>query len=240
MRRKNLTGVKMKEATARTGVTWRHPFEVKWAIRNRAVQGGGQFAPPFRAISRVIATLLQQRISEQEMTSEFRNELVALLPRLRRFALTLAGDLEHADDLVQQACERALQKQDQWQSDTRLDSWMYRILQNLHIDHLRTQRRRSQNLHSGFVEELEDARSAGQPESENMLNVLSGLIHELPEEQRAVMLLVAVEEYSYREAAEILKIPLGTVMSRLARARAKLITMLDDPALSAKRGTGNA
>ncbi len=174
------------------------------------------------------------------MTSDLREDLVSLLPRLRRFALTLTGDLDQADDLVQQACEKALLKQDQWQAGTRLDSWLYRIIQNLHIDQLRSQGRRSQHLHEDSIEELADASSKGLPERENMLRVLSRLIHELPEEQRAVMLLVAVEENSYREAAEILMIPVGTVMSRLARARTRIMALLEDPEAGSGEGKKNA
>lgn len=174
------------------------------------------------------------------MTSDLREDLVSLLPRLRRFALTLTGDLDQADDLVQQACEKALLKQDQWQAGTRLDSWLYRIIQNLHIDQLRSQGRRSQHLHEDSIEELADASSKGLPERENMLRVLSRLIHELPEEQRAVMLLVAVEENSYREAAEILVIPVGTVMSRLARARTRIMALLEDPEAGSGEGEKNA
>lgn len=184
--------------------------------------------------------LLHRPVREQEMTADFSDELVALLPRLRRFALTLTGDLDRADDLVQQGCEKALLKQDQWQEGTRLDSWMYRILQNQHIDNLRGQGRRSAHLHEDSVGELADNESAALPERENMLGVVSNLIHELPEEQRTVMLLVAVEEHSYREAAEILEIPVGTVMSRLARARTRIMKMLEAPEAGAMGGNTDA
>ena len=183
-----------------------------------------------------LVTRHRQHDCEQGMTTEFQEELVALLPRLRRFALTLTGDLDRADDLVQQACEKALVKQGQWQVGTRLDSWVYRIIQNLHIDELRSQGRRSAHLHEDSVAELMDTQSSALPERENMLGVLSTLIHELPDEQRAVMLLVAVEEHSYREAAETLEIPVGTVMSRLARARTKIMAMLDSTEASAEGG----
>ncbi len=176
------------------------------------------------------------RASKKDMASDFREDLVALLPRLRRFALTLTGDLDSADDLVQLACEKALRKQDQWQPGSRLDSWMYRIIQNLHIDQLRSQTRRGDHISEDAVAELADGKSAQVAEHENMLGVLSGLIQELPEDQRAVMLLVAVEEYSYREAAETLQIPVGTVMSRLARARTKIMARLDDSVASAAEG----
>ncbi|MEE4202900.1 MAG: RNA polymerase sigma factor [Halieaceae bacterium] len=174
------------------------------------------------------------------MTTDFSDQLVALLPRLRRFALTLTGDLDRADDLVQQGCEKALLKQEQWQVGTRLDSWMYRILQNLHIDNLRVQQRRSAHLHEDVVGELVDSNSDALPERENLLGAVAKYIDQLPEEQRTIMLLVAVEEYSYREVSEILEIPVGTVMSRLARARTKIMAMLESPAAGAQGVMSNA
>ncbi|MEL7045703.1 MAG: RNA polymerase sigma factor [Pseudomonadota bacterium] len=173
---------------------------------------------------------------KREMASDFREELVALLPRLRRFSLTLTGNPDQADDLVQLACEKALLKQHQWQPGTRLDSWVYRIIQNLHIDQLRSQSRRGEHVDVDSAGELADTRSAGAAERENMLGVLSGLIAELPEDQRVVMLLIAVEEYSYQEAAETLEVPIGTVMSRLSRARKKIMSKIGDTGRSATGG----
>jgi RNA polymerase sigma-70 factor (ECF subfamily) len=167
------------------------------------------------------------------MSADFREELVSLLPRLRRFAFTLARDMHEADDLVQQACEKALLNQSQWQPGTRMDSWLYRIIQNLHIDALRKRSRQGEQAADFVLDELDDARSTDLPERENMLNKLSELIGRLPEEQRSVMLLVSVEEYSYREAAELLGIPVGTVMSRLARARTRITEMLRAPVAQA-------
>ena len=174
------------------------------------------------------------------MGTDFREELVALLPRLRRFAMTLTGDLHEADDLVQQACEKALLRQEQWIPGTRLDSWMYRIIQNQHIDTLRGRSRRPEPAPEFKLVELEDSRSADRPERENLLNRLSDLIDQLPEEQRSVMLMVAVEEHSYREASEVLGIPIGTVMSRLARARGRIMAALNDNSVAADRGINDA
>jgi RNA polymerase sigma-70 factor (ECF subfamily) len=170
------------------------------------------------------------------MSAEFREELVSILPRLRRFAVTLTRDLHEADDLVQQACEKALLKQSQWEPGTRLDSWVYRIIQNLHIDALRSRSRRGEQEPDFVLDEMSDTRNTDVPEREDMLSKLSRVIDQLPEEQRSVMLLVSVEEHSYREAAEILEVPIGTVMSRLSRARAKIMEMLDAPAAEAGGG----
>ena len=149
-------------------------------------------------------------------------DLVALLPRLRRFARGLAGSLDAADDLVQAACERALANRAQWQKGTRLDSWMYRIVQNLWIDQIRTK---------GRWREADEETLATLPANDMVravearieLAAVRSAIDALPPDQRAVLMLVTVEGQSYRDAAEILEIPIGTVMSRLARARLALV-----------------
>jgi len=170
------------------------------------------------------------------MTTDFQEELVALLPKLRRFAITLTGNMHEADDLVQQACEKALRKQNQWQTGTRLDSWVYRIIQNQHIDTLRGRSRRGEHTAESDITSLVDPSSEQKAERENMLSKLSKIIEELPAEQRSVMLLVAVEGHSYSEAAEALAIPVGTVMSRLSRARTRITSMLKKPAINALTG----
>lgn len=210
-----------------TGATWTPVFEVKWAFHRDTAKASRHRLVPYRPNHAATGDRNRGYDDELEMTSDFCEELVALLPRLRRFAVSLVGNLDQADDLVQQACEKALVRQEQWQEGSRLDSWLYKIIQNLYIDGLRSQGRRSQHLHEDSIDELVDSSSKSLAEQEELLSVTSNLIHELPEEQRVVMLLVAVEEHSYREAAEILQIPVGTVMSRLARARTKIIAMLD-------------
>lgn len=156
------------------------------------------------------------------MTLDFRSQLVALLPRLRRFALGLTANREEADDLVQAACEKALTKQHQWQPGTRLDSWMYRIVQTQRIDHLRREKHAPVSLEAETMPDLEDTQSADRAENEDLLWHTLRALEQLPEEQRLVMLLVVVEGHSYREVAEQLGIPVGTVMSRLARARLRV------------------
>ena len=153
-------------------------------------------------------------------------QLIALLPRLRRFAFGLTGSREDADDLVQCACERALKKLHLWQKDTSFDSWMFRITKNIWIDTWRSRKKQ------GVVVELNEAdgvlgrSSADALESRHLLKQVSQAMQQLPEEQRLVLILVSVEEMSYKEAAAILDIPLGTVMSRLARARRKLSELI--------------
>ncbi len=167
------------------------------------------------------------------MPQDVTSELVALLPRLRRFAVGLTGSRDEADELVQGACERALSRLHQWQPGTRLDSWLYRITQSMWIDELRRRRTRGPSVSTDALESL--ASSDGRHESEVRLTLEQALaaVGRLPYEQRVVILLVCVEGLSYREVAEVLEIELGTVTSRLARARQKLRELLD-------RGEGKA
>lgn len=162
------------------------------------------------------------------MHAEIRAELVGLLPRLRRFALGLAGKQEDADDLVQSACVQALARLDQWQAGSRLDSWMFRIVQNCHIDRLRARRLRGDPVDPDEHRHIADEKAHLQPEMRDTLTRVLAAVAILPPEQRAVIMLVCVEEYGYREAAQLLDVPIGTVMSRLARARAKLSEQLGD------------
>lgn len=165
-----------------------------------------------------------------------RSEMVALLPRLRRFARGLAGAPDQADDLVQAACERAIARIDQWMPGTRLDSWMFRILQNIWLDE-----RRANKVRTG--EGKLDAAEAAEPElavdgvrrmeAHMTYDEVRRAIAKLPEEQRAVLMLVCVEGQSYKDAADSLGIPIGTVMSRLARARFGLTRILGETESSA-------
>lgn len=157
-----------------------------------------------------------------------RDQIVSLLPRLRRFAMALAKSPDRADDLVQAACERALGRLHQWTPDTRLDSWMFRIMQTVWIDRCRAESKREGAAQVETMEQLlvgEDGEATAHGRLE--LLQIRKLIAALPDEQRSVLALVSIEGCSYREAAEILKIPIGTVMSRLARARRTLASAVD-------------
>jgi RNA polymerase sigma-70 factor, ECF subfamily len=154
------------------------------------------------------------------VTQQLRSELVGLLPRLRRFAYGLTGSMEDGDDLVQGACERALRRLDQFQPGTRLDSWMYRIVQNLWIDQRRARQARPEaGMEPTDLEALAVGDAEREMNSRLVLTSVQQAVAVLPEEQRTILLLVCVEGLSYKAAAEVLEIPLGTVMSRLARAR---------------------
>jgi RNA polymerase sigma-70 factor (ECF subfamily) len=145
-----------------------------------------------------------------------------MLPRLRRFALGLTGSIDEGDDVVQSACERALARAHQWQPGTRLDSWMYRIVQNAWIDRCRAGRYREAPVDDEILAQAEGGDLASEIESRSSLAAVRRLVAALPEEQRTVLMLVTVEGLSYKEAAAVLEVPIGTVMSRLARARLTL------------------
>jgi RNA polymerase sigma-70 factor, ECF subfamily len=150
-------------------------------------------------------------------------QLIALLPRLRRFARTLARNPHDADDLVQLALERALLRLDQWQAGSRLDSWMFGIIRNAWIDEARARQRRARVL---APEELGEHVADVASEAHIERLSVEAALEQLPEEQRVVVALVLVEGLAYKEAAALLEVPIGTVTSRLARARAALGTLL--------------
>ncbi|MFV0384699.1 RNA polymerase sigma factor [Paracoccus sp. (in: a-proteobacteria)] len=156
------------------------------------------------------------------MKAEFASNLVQLVPRLRRFALGLCGSPDDADDLVQAACERALKNQDAFLQGSRMDSWMYRIIQNLWLDSRRRAKVRGPAVDP--VEAVIDDAGVGARKAEDrmLLAQVFGEMNRLPEDQRAVLVLVAVEGLSYREVSDLLDVPIGTVTSRLVRARAAL------------------
>jgi len=166
-------------------------------------------------------------IGQGMATERFEEEMLALLPRLRRFARSLTRDQADADDLSQLSVERALKAREQWQPGTRLDAWMYRIMRNIWIDEARARARRAQT----FAPE-EEGLSVGDDGHEAIernveMNDVDRAMAKLPDEQREVIALVLVEGLAYKEAAEILEIPMGTLTSRLVRGRQALVQMLE-------------
>jgi RNA polymerase sigma-70 factor (ECF subfamily) len=156
------------------------------------------------------------------MAAEIGPQLIALLPRMRRFARVLSRSDHSADDLVQSACERALRFADRFEPGTRFDAWMFKILRNLWID---TVRRAQKDALHGSVDCVDMAAASGGAadlEAKLTLAAVRTAIEALPDDQREIVFLVCVEDLSYRAVAEMLDIPIGTVMSRLARARLRL------------------
>jgi len=159
-------------------------------------------------------------------------DLVAAIPRLRRYARVLTGDAARADDLVQDTLARAWEKRRLWQTGSDLRAWLFTIMHNVHINQLALARRDAANVSldadPGNPSWQLPVR-ANQLDRVELLEVVQQ-IGRLPPDQREVLLLAAVEELRYEEIASILSIPMGTVMSRLSRARDKLRRLIDEPA----------
>lgn len=172
------------------------------------------------------------------MTDDVRHQMVALLPRLRKFALVLTRDTERADDLVQETCVRALGAIDQWTPGTRLDSWLYRIAQNIWFDRLRVTKARGIPADIDVAVDIagEDGRKV--TEGRLALSEIAVAIEKLSPEQQVLIALICIDGLSYKEAAETLQIPIGTVMSRLARARQSLYAAMHEEAPASRSEGG--
>jgi RNA polymerase sigma-70 factor (ECF subfamily) len=162
-------------------------------------------------------------MNTSEMSQNIHAQIVALLPRLRRFARNLTRDPHDADDVVQIAVERALLRADQWRRDARLDSWMFKIVRNAWIDELRARGRRDKVF---LAEDAGDNVGVESIENETARLSVQAAMALLPEDQRVAVSLVLVEGLAYKEAAEVLEIPMGTLTSRLARGREALQALL--------------
>ena len=150
-----------------------------------------------------------------------RPDLIEHLPRLRRYARALTGDVNRADDLVQDTLERALAKLDLWQPGSDLRAWLFTLMHNLFVNQIRIKRPQE----TVMEEALDEPVSGGQMEAMAARDIHAALA-QLPEEQREVLLLVGLEQFGYAEAAQVLGVPTGTVMTRLSRARERMRAML--------------
>ncbi|MGC3939076.1 RNA polymerase sigma factor [Roseobacter sp. EG26] len=153
------------------------------------------------------------------MSDRFAEDIIAFLPNLRRFALSLCRSADIADDLVQVTAERAFAAQHQFDPETRLEAWLFRIMRNAWIDMVRRTKTQGTQIDIDHAPEVATVDGPRATEAALMLNSAKAAIENLPENQRDVVMLICVEELSYKEAASVLDIPVGTVMSRLARAR---------------------
>lgn len=151
-------------------------------------------------------------------------QIAALIPRLRRYARALLGDPGAADDLVQDTLERAWRKAALWRPGTDLRAWLFAIMHNLFVNQVRA---RTKDREISLEEAgLERTASADASSGTQLLDLASALAR-LPPEQREVLLLVGLEELTYREVAHVLGVPIGTVMSRLARGRERLRRLMN-------------
>lgn len=178
------------------------------------------------------------------MNDVTRRQMLALLPRLRRFALGLTGSQDRADDLVQASYERALREIDKWVEGTRLDAWMFRILRNIFLNQMRSeklQREKTQEFAGRQESALDGERLV---ESQMLIQKVRRAVTELPEKQQTALLLITVQGFSYKEVADLTGDPVGTIASRVARARETLISnpnlkpFLPDKTTVKRRGVG--
>ena len=162
-----------------------------------------------------------------------KRELIEILPRLRRFARSLTRSMSEADDLVQEACVKALARADQWDASQPLDRWVFRIARNHWISELR---KTSVRVGEGQVpaEESSELTTMETGEARVAVGEIAGRIAALPPELSSILLTVSVEGYSYAEAAELFEIPIGTVMSRIHRARKTLAAQMADAGMEAE------
>lgn len=155
---------------------------------------------------------------------KFKIEMIGLLPRLRRFAMSLTRATADADDLLQEACATALQRWHHYDPAQPLDRWMFRIIRNLWISEIRKRKVR-EGQGQVPAEEASELQTADADDSLDAKQV-QAKVSDLPRELAQPLLLVCAEGYSYREVSELLDIPIGTVMSRIHRARKQLVAAL--------------
>ncbi len=156
------------------------------------------------------------------MTSK--QQLRELLPSLRRFAISLCGNVADADDLLQSTIERLLTRD--IPSDVQLLPWAFKVCRNLWIDEYRARKVRENAVQNIDLQEQHSSDDSERAAAQMRLKEVNVAMSKLPDDQRSVLALVAIQGFSYREAAQVLEVPTGTIMSRLARARSKLVELL--------------
>lgn len=161
------------------------------------------------------------------MANDFRTNLIAEIPHLRRFARSLCGDASLADDLVQDCIERALKKSHLYDATKPLRAWLYAVLRNIHVSNWRSN---VKHTSSKNIDDLIDGEGATRAEQEDNFStsLITEALDKLPAQQREVLVLISLEEVSYKQASEIIGVPIGTIMSRLSRARSLLKDILEE------------
>jgi RNA polymerase sigma-70 factor (ECF subfamily) len=161
----------------------------------------------------------------QPVTSiDIRRDLVGLLPRLRRFAMTLAGDSAGADELVQAACQRAIARSNQWQGEGRLDSWVYTLLRQQWAED-----NRKRKPHAGQRTNVTDIRNAVRDRSTVMdSDAIHKMIAQMPDGIASAFLLVVIEGHSYQQSADVMGVAPTLIVSQLAQARMHFASLADD------------
>lgn len=162
------------------------------------------------------------------LSTDLKTDLISMLPRLRRFAWSLTRSFPEADDLVQDTCLRALSYANQWDPTQPLDRWVFRIMRNTWISEVRKQNTRT-GQGTIAAEDAAELSTRHSGEDSVAADQLYAQIASLPEDLSAVLLVVSVEGYSYADASKLFDIPIGTVMSRIHRARKALARKIVDP-----------
>ncbi len=157
--------------------------------------------------------------------ADFNSEMTQMIPQLRRYARALVNSRDQADDLVQDCLERAISRRHLWDDRRAIRPWLFTILHNIYANAARRFNRMPGMISMQQVEETVTAAS----EIDLTLQDLEHALDQLSDEHREILILVGLEQMSYKEAGEILDIPMGTVMSRLTRARKKLRALMQDP-----------
>ncbi|SFR51402.1 RNA polymerase sigma-70 factor, ECF subfamily [Pseudidiomarina maritima] len=157
-------------------------------------------------------------------TANLKQQISSILPALRRFALSLCGNVADADDLLQTTVERLLTRS--VPEDAELIAWAFKVCRNAWIDEHRARKVRENAVHHEQLQESSSTDDAQRIHAQLELHQVDAALEQLPNEQREAIALVAIQGLSYREAADILEVPTGTIMSRLARARSKLAELL--------------
>ena len=165
-------------------------------------------------------------VKKHKVATEMQGQLLALLPNLRRYALSLTGSVEDAEDLLHSTVEKALTKLDQFKQGTDLDRWLFRICKNTWVDEWRQRKVRGPSVDPSDLQYEPSIDGEATAVNNIELQELNRAMQALPEEQRTMLVLIVVEGYSYKEVSAQLDVPIGTVMSRLARARKKVADTL--------------
>jgi len=167
----------------------------------------------------------EQRRSEtsEEGRKQFRQHLLAAIPKLRAFALSLAAHADYADDLVQETLMKAWNHQNSFQEGTNIKAWLFTILRNEYFSQLRKRRREVEDADGDYAGSVV---TPGGQESQLDMADLRIALQQLPDDQREAVVLVGASGFSYQEVAEICHVPVGTVKSRVNRARTKLALLL--------------
>lgn len=154
-----------------------------------------------------------------EANDEIHARLISFLPRLRRFCHGLTGTREKGDDLLQSTVERALSRIDRWQTGTSLENWILKMASNLHIDMIRADRVRGTSVEIETAYDISGEDELAKLEFRSEIDAVNNALNAMPAELRQVLTAVVIDGCSYKEAADLFDVPIGTVMSRVSRAR---------------------